>query len=99
MSELKYREEITNCLYQIGKKFPSIWHKEELESVSNKTDWKDLNKNNCGIFAENQKEDFFRALNQIKLSDFSSEACKKYVKKNFDWEVVSEKFLNLITKK
>ena len=67
--------------------------------VSNKTAWRDLNKNNCGIFAENQKEDFFRALNQIKLSDLSSEDCKKYVKDNFDWEVVSEKFLNLITKK
>jgi len=67
--------------------------------VSDKTAWKDLNKNNCGIFAENRKEDFFRALNQIRLSNFTSENCKDYVKNNFDWEIVSEKFLNLITKK
>ena len=67
--------------------------------VSDKTVWKEVNKNNCGIFAGNRKEDFFRAFNQIKQNNFTSEDCKKYVRNNFDWVAVSEKFLNLITKK
>lgn len=67
--------------------------------VSDKTAWKDINKNNCGIFAENRKEDFFKALNQIKKKDFKASNCRKFVKENYDWDIVSEKFLNLITKK
>ena len=67
--------------------------------VSDKTAWKDINKNNCGIFAENRKEDFFKALNQIKKKDFTASNSKKFVKENYDWDIVSEKFLNLITKK
>ena len=67
--------------------------------VSDKTAWKDINKNNCGIFAENRKEDFFKALNQIKKQDFTASNSKNFVKENYDWDIVSEKFLNLITKK
>ena len=67
--------------------------------VSDKTAWKDINKNNCGIFAENRKEDFFKALNQIKKKDFTPSNSKNFVKENYDWDIVSEKFLNLITKK
>ena len=67
--------------------------------VSDKTSWKNIERNNCGIFVKNQKEDFCTAFHQIKERNFTSENCKRYVKDNFDWEVVSEKFLNLITKK
>ena len=67
--------------------------------VSDKTAWKDINKNNCGIFAQNRKEDFFKALNQIKKQDFIASNSKKFVKENYDWDIISDKFLNLITKK
>ena len=67
--------------------------------VSDKTAWRDLNKNNCGIFAKNQKQEFCNAFHEIKKENFTSEDCKNYVKENFDFEVVSQKFLNLITKK
>ena len=67
--------------------------------VSDKTAWKDINKNNCGIFAENRKEDFFKALKQIKKQDFTASNSKNFVKENYDWDIVSKKFLNLITKK
>ena len=65
--------------------------------VSDKTAWKDIERNKCGILAANEKESFCKALNQIKNDFFKSEDCKNYVKNNFDWKVVSEKFKNLIT--
>ncbi len=67
--------------------------------VSDKTAWKDISKDNCGIFAQNRKEDFYKALNQIKKQDFTKSNSKNFVKENYDWDIVSEKFLNLITKK
>ena len=65
--------------------------------VSDKTAWKDIEKNKCGILAANEKVSFCKALNQIKNDCYRSEDCKNYVKNNFDWKVVSEKFKNLIT--
>ena len=67
--------------------------------VSDKTAWRDINKYNCGIFAKNQKQEFCDAFHEIKNKNFTSEDCKNYVKENFDFEVISQKFLNLITKK
>ena len=67
--------------------------------VSDKTAWRDIYKNKCGIFAENQKQEFCDAFHEIKKENFTSEDCKNYVKENFDFEVVSQKFINLITKK
>ena len=66
--------------------------------VSDKTAWKDIEKNNCGIFVKKQKEHLSNAFQQIKINNFTENNCKKYVEENFDWEVISEKFLQLITK-
>ena len=65
--------------------------------ISDKTPWKDLQKNNCGIFANNKKDDILRALKKIKQCNFQQNYCKKYVRDNFDWDVISDKFLKLIT--
>jgi len=62
--------------------------------VSNKTPWKDVEKNNCGIFAKNEKSSFYHALKQIKEEKLNKEDCKKYVNTHFDWEVVSKNFVN-----
>ena len=65
--------------------------------VSDKTSWKNIERNNCGIFVKNQKEDFCTAFHQIKERNFTSENCKKYVKDNFDWEIITKKFLTILT--
>jgi len=65
--------------------------------VSDKTSWKNIERNNCGIFVKNKKEDFCTAFHQIKKRNFTSEDCKKYVKNNFDWGIITEKFLTILT--
>ena len=65
--------------------------------VSDKTSWKNIERNNCGIFVKNQKEDFCTAFHQIQERNFTSENCKKYVKDNFDWKIVTKKFLTILT--
>ena len=65
--------------------------------VSDKTSWKNIERNNCGIFVKNQKEDFCTAFHQIKERNFTSENCKRYVKDNFDWEIITKKFLTILT--
>ena len=65
--------------------------------VSDKTSWKNIERNNCGIFVKNQKEDFCTAFHQIKERNFNSENCKEYVKDNFDWGIITKKFLTILT--
>ena len=65
--------------------------------VSDKTSWNNIERNNCGIFVKNQKEDFCTAFHQIKERNFTSENCKRYVKDNFDWEIITKKFLTILT--
>ena len=65
--------------------------------VSDKTSWKNIERNNCGIFVKNQKEDFCTAFHQIQERNFTSENCKEYVKDNFDWEIITKKFLTILT--
>ncbi len=65
--------------------------------VSDKTSWKNIERNNCGIFVKNQKEDFCTAFHQIKERNFTSEKCKEYVKDNFDWKIITNKFFTILT--
>ena len=62
--------------------------------VSNKTPWKDIEENKCGIFTQNDKMSFYYSLKQLKEEKLKKEDCKRYVKTNFDWEVVSRDFVN-----
>ncbi len=65
--------------------------------VSDKTSWRNIERNNCGIFVKNQKEDFCTAFHQIKERNFTSEKCKEYVKDNFDWKIITNKFFTILT--
>ena len=68
--------------------------------VSNKTPWKDIEVNNCGILAENQKDDFCRALKQLKTIKFSKDSCRKYINSHYDWNVIIRHFRHhFLTKK
>jgi len=67
--------------------------------VSNQTPWKDIEKNKCGIFAKNTKEDIHLAFNQIKDKNINPDDCRDYAKRNFDWSVILENFLTVIENK
>ena len=67
--------------------------------VSNKTPWKDIKINNCGIFADNEKNSFYEAFNKIINEKYDKSLIKNYVKANYDWEVIVDKFINLIKNK
>jgi glycosyltransferase involved in cell wall biosynthesis len=64
--------------------------------VSNKTPWKDIEINNCGIFAQNEKVSFSQAFHKVQKMKCNKEQIKKYVKENYDWEIIVEKFINCI---
>ena len=67
--------------------------------VSNKTPWKDIQINNCGILADNEKNSFNDAFSKIINEKYDSSLIKNYVKKNYDWVVIVDKFINLIKNK
>ena len=67
--------------------------------VSNKTPWKDIQINNCGILANNEKNSFNDAFSKIINEKYDSSLIKNYVKKNYDWVVIVDKFINLIKNK
>lgn len=67
--------------------------------ISNKTPWKHLEKNNCGILVDNEKESFATAFSNIINKDFDSNKIKSYLKSNYDWEIIVNIFLKVIKKK
>jgi glycosyltransferase involved in cell wall biosynthesis len=67
--------------------------------VSNKTPWKDIEINNCGIFTDNNKVSFFEAFNRVILKGYNATLIKSYVKTNYDWEVIVDRFIDLIKSK
>ena len=67
--------------------------------VSNKTPWKDIKINNCGILAYNEKTSFNDAFSKIINEKYDSSLIKNYVKMNYDWVVIVDKFINLIKNK
>lgn len=66
--------------------------------VSNKTPWKGIEINNCGIFAENDMISFCQAFQKVQNIKYNKEQIKKYVKENYDWEIIVEKFINCINR-
>ena len=67
--------------------------------ISNRTPWKDIQMNNCGILADNKKISFNDAFCKIINEKYDSSLIKNYVKKNYDWVVIVDKFINLIKNK
>ena len=66
--------------------------------VSDKTHWRDIHMNNCGIFAENSAETFSNAFKDVKNMKIDPEVCKNYVRFNFNQDLISDRFLSLINK-
>lgn len=62
--------------------------------VSNKTPWKEIEENNCGIFTQNEKRSFYHAFCKINKENYQKEDCRRYVRAHFDWEVISQDFIN-----
>ena len=67
--------------------------------VSNKTLWKDIEKNNCGILADNEKNSFYDIFKKFKNLEFDSNVIKNYVKCNYDWERIVDSFIDLFKNK
>jgi len=63
--------------------------------VSNKTPWKDIEVNNCGILVDNEKNSFYNAFLKINNEKYDKNLIKNYVKSNFDWQLIVRKFINL----
>ena len=64
--------------------------------LSNKTPWKDLEINNCGILADNDKESFFNAFVKIVHEKYDSRNIKNYLKSNYDWEIIVARFIKIL---
>ena len=67
--------------------------------VSNKTPWKDIESNKCGIFTENNSASFYNAFCNFKTIEFDRKNIKDYVLSNFDLKIVLNKFIDLIKNK
>ena len=67
--------------------------------LSNKTPWKDIQINNCGILADNEKNSFNDAFSKIINVKYDSSLIRNYVKMNYDWVFIVGKFINLIKNK
>ena len=67
--------------------------------VSNKTPWKHLEMNNCGILVDNEKESFATGFSDIVNKDFDSNKIKNYLKSNYDLGIIASIFLKIIKNK
>lgn len=67
--------------------------------LSNKTPWKDLEINNCGILADNTKESFSVAFNNIIGKKYDTTSIKNYVRTSYDWNVIVDRFIKMIKSK
>ena len=67
--------------------------------LSNKTPWKYLETNKCGILVENEEKSFANAFSEIKKLNYKPQEIKNYVKLNYDWSIIVNKFLSSIQNK
>ena len=67
--------------------------------LSNKTPWKDLEKNKCGILVDNEKNSFSNAFSKVINEKYDSKAIKNYIQSNYDWSIITDCFLANIKNK
>jgi len=67
--------------------------------LSNKTPWKDLEINKCGILANNEKISFLNAFTKIVNKKYDSKEIKNYVRFNYDLEVIVDRFIKILKNK
>ena len=64
--------------------------------LSNKTPWRDLEKNKCGIFVNNDRHSFYNGFLAVVNKKYDSDLIKDYVKSNYDWSIIADEFLSNI---
>jgi len=67
--------------------------------VSNRTPWKDIENNKCGIFTENNSDSFYNAFCDFQKMTFNSRVIQDFVCLNFDSRVIVNKFIDVIKSK
>ena len=67
--------------------------------LSNKTPWKDLEKNKCGILVDNEKNSFSNAFSKVIKEKYDSKAIKNYIQSTYDWSIITDCFLANIKNK
>ena len=58
-----------------------------------------MEKNKCGILVENEEKSFANAFSEVKKLNYKTQEIKNYVKSNYDWSIIVNKFLNSIQNK
>ena len=66
--------------------------------LSNKTPWKKIEINKCGILVNNEKNSIYNGLLRVQNEKYDSNIIKDYVKSYYDWSVIVDKFLVLFKK-
>ena len=66
--------------------------------MSNKTPWKEIEKNNCGIFTNNDKYSFYEAFIKIIRNQYNKDAIYDYVESRYSIEKSCKDFVELILK-
>jgi len=61
--------------------------------LSNKTPWENLEKNKCGILVDNDKNSFSNAFAKIIYEKYDSKLIKEFIKSNYDWGIIANRFL------
>ena len=61
--------------------------------LSNKTPWRNLELNKCGILVDNEKDSFYNAFSKIVNEKYDSKSIKEYVKSKYDWSIITDSFL------
>ena len=67
--------------------------------LSNKTPWRNLEINKCGILVDNEKNSFCTAFSKIVNEKYDIKVIKDYVKSNYDWSIIVDSFLTDIKNK
>ena len=67
--------------------------------LSNKTPWRNLEINKCGILVANEKNSFCNAFSRIINEKYDGDSIKNYVKSNYDWSIITDIFLANIKNK
>ena len=66
--------------------------------LSNKTPWKDLQQNHCGILVNNNNISFYKAFLEVVKQKYDPKVIKNYVVSNYDWSIIANRFLDFINK-
>ena len=64
--------------------------------LSNKTPWRDLELNKCGILVNNDKNSICNAFSSIRVKKYDANLIKEYANSHYDWSIIADRFLDSI---